>query len=297
MRSCRLVRYGAYPLVFGGCAAAVLILASAGVSPWPAFAVIAALGIATVAVLERWQPYQSEWLEDHDDTLTDSIHVLVNLGLLSGAAYALHAAREVLPSFDVWPSWSVWAQVLAAGAIIDLGLYAMHRLSHVVGWLWRLHAAHHSAERLYWMNGERRHPLSALCMAGPGIGAVIALGAPPLVVSAWFTLLSVHLAFQHANLDYRLGPLRHVLGVAEIHRWHHKREYEDAQVNFGEFWMLWDKLFGTFHERPNGVVAGEVGLRERDFPAGYLAQLRWPFRRPPAPATLMTVADKGDGGG
>jgi sterol desaturase/sphingolipid hydroxylase (fatty acid hydroxylase superfamily) len=191
----------------------------------------------------------------------------------------LNTLRVDLPS--VWPdAWLAWAQVLLAGAVMDLGLYLMHRASHRFGWLWRLHAPHHSSERLYWLNGERRHPLSAMLLAGPGLLTVIALGAPPVMVSAWLTLLAVHLAFQHANLDYRMGPLRYMLGVAEIHRWHHKREYEDAQVNFGEFWMLWDHLGRTFHDQPNGVVAGEVGLRDRTFPIAYLAQLRWPFRRP-----------------
>ncbi|CAD0264297.1 hypothetical protein DENIT_20187 [Pseudomonas veronii] len=34
------------------------------------------------------------------------------------------------------------------------------------GWLWRFHMVHHSAERLYWMNGERGHPLHAALMGG-----------------------------------------------------------------------------------------------------------------------------------
>lgn len=275
-----LIRYGAYPLVFGGATTAVLLLTAGRGTPWFGFAAVALIGIVIVALLERVQPYQLAWLEDHDDTVTDAIHVLVNLGLLSASAVALHALRGVWPTAELWPmAWPQWAQILLAGTIIDFGLYAMHRASHVVEWLWRLHAPHHSSERLYWMNGDRRHPLSALVLAGPGLAVVAALGAPPMVVTAWLTLLSVHLAFQHANLDYTLGPLRHVLGVAEIHRWHHKREYEDAQVNFGEFWMLWDHLFGSFHDRPNGVVAGELGLRDRSFPTSYIGQLRWPFRR------------------
>jgi sterol desaturase/sphingolipid hydroxylase (fatty acid hydroxylase superfamily) len=161
---------------------------------------------------------------------------------------------------------------------MDLGLYLMHRASHHHAFLWRLHAIHHSPERLYWLNGERRHPLSALLLAGPGLIAVVALGASPEVISAWLTLLAIHLGFQHANVDYRVGPLRYVVGVAEIHRWHHKREYEDAQVNFGEFWMLWDHLGGTFHDRPNGVPAGDVGLKESTVPQHYRRQLGWPFR-------------------
>lgn len=272
------IRYGAYPIVFGSAAYALIFLAMRDTSPWPAFAWVVLMAIMLVAVLERTQPYRREWLTDQGDTRTDFIHVLVNLALLSGTAYALHAARSVLPN-GAWPAtWPLWAQVLLAGAIIDLGLYAMHRLSHHVPWLWRLHAVHHSATRLYWMNGERRHPLSAMVLAAPGLLVAVALGASPLIISTWLALLSVHLAFQHANLDYSLGPLRCVLGVAESHRWHHKREYEDAQVNFGEFWLLWDHLFGTYRDPRMTLSADDVGLNDRTFPMRYLAQLRWPFR-------------------
>lgn len=170
-----------------------------------------------------------------------------------------------------------WLQTILAGVVIDVGLYVMHRMSHRIDWLWRLHAVHHSAERLYWLNGERRHPLSAVLLVSPGIIVVVALGVPPLIISAWFTLLTVHLAFQHANLDYSLGPFRKLLAVAKVHRWHHKRDYEDAQVNFGEFWILWDKLFGSFHDQRNGVKAGDVGLMSSDFPKSFFDQLHWPF--------------------
>lgn len=168
-------------------------------------------------------------------------------------------------------------QVLLAGAVMDLGLFAMHRASHAHGLLWRLHAIHHSPERLYWLNGGRRHPLSALVLAGPGLTVLLLLGATPIAVGAWRSFMSVHLAFQHANLDYRLGPLRHLLGVSEMHRWHHKREFEEAQVNFGEVWLVWDHLFGTFHDAPRSPGKDEVGLRTELVPATYFAQLAWPF--------------------
>lgn len=271
------IRYVSYPVVFGLSSAVVLAALYYAWPLWPVLALVAVGGMLTVAVLERWQPYQREWLSNHGDLAADVVHASVNLGLIAATAWVLSAGRIDLPS--VWPdAWPLWTQVLLAGAVMDLGLYLMHRASHRFGWLWRLHAPHHSSERLYWLNGERRHPVSALLLAGPGLVCVVALGAPPAIISAWLTLLAVHLAFQHANLDYRLGPLRYVLGVAEIHRWHHKREYEDAQVNFGEFWMIWDHLGRTFHDRRNGVIAGEVGLRDRTFPTSYGAQLRWPFR-------------------
>lgn len=275
-----LVRYAAYPVIFGGVASFILTWSTLGQRPWPALPIAALIGIAFVAWLERLQPFETDWNRDHHDTATDIAHLLINLGMLSAAAFLLHAGRAWLPAPLIWPTaWPVWGQVLLAGAILDLGLYAMHRLSHRVDWLWRLHAIHHSAERLYWMNGERRHPLSALLLAAPGLSAAAILGAPPAVVSAWLALLSVHLAFQHANLDYSLGPLRRWIGGAELHRWHHKREFEDAQVNFGEFWLLWDRLFGSLHDETTRLPSDAVGLREPAFPQRYFAQLAWPFRR------------------
>lgn len=230
-----LIRFASYPAVMLPAALVAWASASGILPPWPTLAVLAAAGMSCVALLEQRQPYEPRWLQDRGDLRTDVLHALANLLLLAGTAYGLHAARGVLPVATLWPQqWPVAAQLALAGATIDLGLYVMHRVSHRYAWAWRLHAVHHSAERLYWLNGERRHPLSALLMAGPGIAVVVALGAPPPLLSAWLALLSVHLAFQHANLDYGVGPLRRWLGVAEVHRWHHKREHEDAQVNFGE---------------------------------------------------------------
>lgn len=279
MRFESLIRYGSYPAVMLPAAVLVGAVANGWVPAWPTLAMVSALGIVGVAWLERLLPYEQDWLHDHGDLRADVLHGIANLVLLAGTAYLLHALRGHLPVASLWPRhWPGALQLLLAGVIVDVGLYAMHRLSHRYAWAWRLHATHHSAERLYWLNGERRHPLSALLMAGPGLGAAVALGAPPQVLSAWLALLSVQLAFQHANLDYRVGPLRRWLGVAEVHRWHHKREYEDAQVNFGEFFVVWDRLFGTFHDRPEPLGADAVGLREEVMPSGYLAQLAWPFR-------------------
>ena len=277
-----LIRHGAYPAVFGTGAGLLLWLVAAGHPYWPWALLISATAIAAVALLERVQPYEPSWLHDHGDTTVDVLHGAVSLGLIFSSIEIATAARGILPIAPLWPSgWPAWLSVLVAGAIIDLGLWAMHRASHQSGFLWRLHALHHSPERLYWLNGERRHPISALVLATPGISLAVLLGAPPLAIGTWMAIVSIHLAFQHANLDFTLGPFRYLLCVAEIHRWHHKREYEDAQVNFGEFWTFWDLLAGTFHHRRDGVRSGDVGLREQRMPPDYLAQLAWPWSGSP----------------
>lgn len=275
------IRWLSYPLVFGGCAAFMIWALYAGVPYWPTTPIVAAVGLLIVAGLERIQPFREAWLEDHQDTATDLLHMLVNLSVIQLTAEILARLGDAVPaSVRLFPIESpLWLQLLLVAAVLDLGLYAMHRISHRVHWLWRFHMIHHSAERLYWMNGERRHPLHAALMAGPGLVVLLASGAPSAVVATWFGILTVHLAFQHSNLDYRLGWLRHIIGVAEIHRWHHKREFEDAQVNFGEFLMVWDRIFGTFYDSTGTLGDANVGLRERDYPKGYLGQLAEPFGR------------------
>lgn len=277
-----LIRYGSYPLIAGGIALLLVQLAAQGVAYWPVFPLIVLTGVASVALLERLAPFEPDWNRDHDgDTHVDALHLIVSHVLIQSGVAIAFGLRTYLPApWTLWPqSAPMWAQILLAGAIMDLGLYAMHRYSHVSGFLWKLHAIHHSPQRIYWLNGGRRHPLSALVLAGPGLITLFVLGTTPIAVGAWMSFMSVHLAFQHANLDYRLGLFRYLLGVSEMHRWHHKREFEDAQVNFGEVWLVWDHLFGSFHDAPRSPGKGEVGLRENDVPKGYWEQLQWPFRQ------------------
>lgn len=275
----KLLRFTTYPLVFGACAAGIIWIDISHLPLWPWATLIALTGTVCVGLLERLAPCQRGWLQSQGDVATDVWHNIVNLSLIQFASFVLFTwTAEVPAEWRLWPSSRPYAaQLLIVALVLDASLYAMHRLSHSVEWLWRLHAPHHSPERLYWLNGERRHPLHALLLAAPGLAILALLATPQHLIAVWFAILTVHLAFQHSNLDYTLGPLRKWLGVAEVHRWHHKREFEDAQVNYGEFLMVWDRLFGTFYDVSRLVEKDELGLRDLHFPRDYWGQLRYPF--------------------
>lgn len=273
-------RFGSYPLIMAA------VIAAVGVAPdAPAFllwlSMTAALGLSAVALLERFFPYDKRWQGSDVDLPADIVHAIVNLMVMHAAVLAFVWLRGASGWQGIWwPSdWPFIAQVFLAGMPLDVSLYAVHRLSHRYEFLWRLHSIHHSSRRLYWLNGKRRHPLHAAMMAGPGLLVLGLLGTPALVVGGWFAILAVHLAFQHANLNYRLGPFRHVLGVAQLHRWHHRQRYGDSQVNFGEFWLVWDHLFGTYFEPKDSL--GAIGVEGDPVPHGYTQQLVYPFRKPP----------------
>ncbi|MBS7809267.1 sterol desaturase family protein [Variovorax sp. PCZ-1] len=278
----QVVRYTAYPVIAGGTLLLMLTLAAKGIHFLQFSSILLLAAISLVAIMERINPYEQKWNQDHaNDTKVDAVHLVVGYILTQtsvGIGFGLQALLG--HTWGIWPqTWPLWLQVLLAGVVLDLGLYLMHRASHASSALWRLHAIHHSAERLYWLNGGRRHPVSALVLAGPSLILLMLLGVNPLALGIWMSFMTIHLAFQHANLDYTLGVFSKWLGIAEMHRWHHKREFEDAQVNFGEVFLLWDHLFGTFHHAKTGPRSGEVGLRHETINNSYWQQLKWPFSR------------------
>lgn len=271
-----------YPVIFGGAVATIVVGVGSGASYWQVGPPVLVLAGMVVVLLERWLPFASAWQEDHGDTRTDILHFIGNVVVshVSVLTYTTVSgfAHDALGS--VWRhGWPWWAQFLLALLVFDLGLYAVHRASHGLGWLWRLHAIHHSPTRVYWVNGQRRHLVHEFIEGAPGLVVLGLLGAPSPIVASAIATITLHLMFQHANVAYRVGALRHVFAVAELHRWHHQRRWRDVQGNYSAVFSFWDTIFGTALNKA-GDAPQDVGMDdEPTLPSTYLAQLAWPFTR------------------
>lgn len=283
----RITSYLIYPVVVGGAFAALVTQVGVGDAYWRVAPLIVATTALIVLGLERWRPHAARWQRDHGDLHTDLIHLGANVAVSQGATLVYTAADRAGWLGHVWMVTApFWLQFLLALAILDLGLYVVHHASHGAGWLWRLHAIHHSPRRVYWINGQRRHLLHELIEGTPGLIALAVLGAPAVVVACAFAAVTIHLMFQHGNIDYRAGWLRHVFAVAELHRWHHQRRWQEVQGNYGAVFSIWDRLFGTSLPQ-RGDAPLDVGMDdEPDLPLDWLGQTAWPFRRRRAVAEL-----------
>ncbi|WP_148058758.1 sterol desaturase family protein, partial [Pseudomonas protegens] len=79
----------------------------------------------------------------------------------------------------LWPQgWPLWGQLLLATVIADCGITLAHYASHRLAWLWRLHAVHHSVQRMYGFNGLLTHPLHQSIEASAGLLPLALLGIP-----------------------------------------------------------------------------------------------------------------------
>jgi len=180
----------------------------------------------------------------------------------------------------LWPSeWPLIAQLLLALVIGEIGTYWIHRLMHENALLWRFHAAHHSAPRLYWLNAGRFHPLDLFAQQFLALTPLVLLGADTGIIALHTLFTAAHGMFQHANVDIRLGPLNWFFSMAELHRWHHSKHIEEANTNYGANLILWDIAFGSRFLPRHRKPPTEIGIEALpDFPAGYWAHLRSPFR-------------------
>lgn len=274
--------YFLYPAALGLAVTGLLLGIGRGMPHGRVIAVVLMGAVFVVSVLERARPHCRAWNEDHGDRMANWAYLVINVTVSQVAAimYGLQAPLTG-NGLALWPTGLPLAvQVLLALVVVDLGLYSVHRLSHKVQWLWRLHAIHHTSSRLYWVNGQRRHVVHELLEGTPGLLVLGTLGAPPSVVACSLAIVTVHLLLQHGNIEYRAGALRHVFAVAELHRWHHQRRYEAVQGNYGAVFSVWDRLFGTALPEV-GVAPLDVGMDdEPTLPKEWLAQQVWPFRRP-----------------
>lgn len=284
-------RYLIYPALVTVAIVASLWLLSSGLFE-PLIILVVNLPIyALVFLLERLLPYYPEWNQPKKDVLTDLLSLIFSVTVAGaigqGLALLLGGALSFgLSLTQVWPSsWPILGQLLLAVVLGDLGSYWVHRLQHEGGgWLWRIHAAHHSSGRLYWLNGSRLHPLDSFSATFLVTFPMALLGATSALYVVLGVYAGVHLAMQHSNIDYRLGPLNWIMSAAEAHRWHHSREMKEANHNYGSVVLFWDIVFGTRFlpkdRRPPldvGLAGGEDA--KSPFPQGYWGQLLSPFRR------------------
>jgi sterol desaturase/sphingolipid hydroxylase (fatty acid hydroxylase superfamily) len=153
-----------------------------------------------------------------------------------------------------------WLIIAATVVLLDLAIYLQHILFHAVPILWRLHRMHHADLDIDVTTGARFHPIEIVLSMLLKLGAIVALGAPPLGVLVFEVLLSTGSLFNHGNLHLPLmadSILRWVVVTPDMHRVHHSVDPEETNRNFGFTLSWWDRICGTYRAQP---AAGHVGM-------------------------------------
>lgn len=273
-------RYVYVPCMLLGINGCAVICVGNGLRFWQ-MALLLMLAICLARLAEHILPYESEWNESHGDAGKDVTHGFAyELSGLAGLLW-LQLIALTVPWQGLWPrEWPLGLQLIAAIIATDLAVTLLHYASHHVSWLWKLHCVHHGVHRLYGFNGLVRHPLHQQLDLVVAVLPLVLLGMPFAVTVLLGLAMSVQLILQHSNVDYCLGPFRHVLAIGPTPRLHHVSWKDEGDVNFGLFFTMWDRLLGTFRASSQQLpAAGDIGLQDEPcYPQCYWAQLALPFR-------------------
>ena len=250
------------------------------------------LGSALVFVfLEKLFPLRRDQPVFRPAWQTDLQHFLVNHMLVGFVLLATNLAVHRLFGWAAKDGVQAWVRELPLPValcllilVADLVQYAAHRALHEVPLLWRLHAIHHSAKHMDWLAGSRLHVLEVLLVRTLVLAPIYVLGFGKDVIDVYIVVVGLQAVFNHANVDVRLGPLRYVIVTPNFHHWHHAQDAEAIDRNYAAHFAFIDHMFGTavHSDRTWPARYGVVG---DDVPDGYLAQVVYPFVRPPPPPT------------
>jgi sterol desaturase/sphingolipid hydroxylase (fatty acid hydroxylase superfamily) len=213
-------------------------------APAALFALVALLAKrgGFVAALRR------AWRESMTNLSLVAINAVLLAGLFALASESVHHQLRLFPALaDAWLRLpEVWLLVLAL-LIDEFVVYWRHRAEHTRV-LWPIHATHHSDEAMTWLTLQRKHPLSDFL--GKLVDAIplILLGFPAWAVVASTLIRTWWGYFIHADLPWTLGPVGKVLISPAAHRLHHIDDEKLMGHNFGGFFTLWDRVFGTFND-------------------------------------------------
>lgn len=141
--------------------------------------------------------------------------------------------------------------------IADFCQYWLHRLSHEVNIMWAGHVTHHSNEEYNLSVAVRQNALE-------GIYTWIFFLPLALLGIPWqmfVTAYAVSLLWQflvHTQWIKKMGWLERFMSTPSHHRVHHGRNTQYIDKNYGAFFIVWDKLFGTFEPEVEPVDYGII---------------------------------------
>ncbi len=257
---------------------------------------VAFAGVLVLLALWEWRaelrhgmiPRRERWPTNLGLGAIDA--VLVRLIAPAGAVgAAMLAARHSVGLFRLVEMPTALTVVVSI-LLLDLTIYAQHRLFHRVPWLWRIHRVHHSDTQLDVSTALRFHPAESLLSMALKAGVAFAFGMPAIAVLVFEILLNAAAMFNHTNVS--LGPrwdpvIRFLLVTPDMHRIHHSTAREETDNNYGFSLSWWDHLFRSYRNTPHvDQRVMPIGLPDGATLAEH-AKL-WPLLRMPVTRSIGT---------
>jgi alkylglycerol monooxygenase len=177
---------------------------------------------------------------------------LLNLFIVAAFYSAFYWVYNHFAIFHIPNHWTVWVVLILA---TDFVWYWYHRLGHEINFMWGAHIVHHHSEEFNYTVSARITVLQAL--ARNAFWCILPLiGFHPSMVIAMLVIHGTYSFFTHTRLIGKLGWLENIFITPSHHGVHHASNEKYLNKNYGDIFIFWDKLFGTFQKEEEQPVYG-----------------------------------------
>jgi alkylglycerol monooxygenase len=138
---------------------------------------------------------------------------------------------------------------------LDFAGYWIHRIAHEYNFFWNNHIIHHSSEDFNLACALRQSISSIVKIFTIFLLPAAILGVPGSVVAIVAPLHLFAQFWYHTQHINKMGFLEKIIVTPSHHRVHHAINKEYMDKNYGQIFIFWDKMFGTYQEELPAVPA------------------------------------------
>ena len=145
--------------------------------------------------------------------------------------------------FDIGTQWYVFVIAFIAK---DFAGYWIHRMEHTINVFWNRHIIHHSSEEFNLSCALRQSISEVFSFVGLFLLPAAIIGVPVEVIAIIAPIQLFAQFWYHTRLINKMGVMEYIIVTPSHHRVHHAINPEYIDRNYGQIFIIWDKLFGTF---------------------------------------------------
>lgn len=150
---------------------------------------------------------------------------------------------------------ATWLTYVIAFIALDFAGYVVHALDHRINFFWNSHIVHHSSEEYNLACALRQSVSVFVRLFVILLLPAAVLGVPKEVIAVVAPLHLFAQFWYHTRHIGKLGFFEKFMVTPSHHRVHHAINPEYMDKNYGQIFIFWDRMFGTFQEELKEVPA------------------------------------------
>lgn len=210
-----------------------------------------------LVLFEKWYG----WRKGNDTVRTMDMISSLSSGVTNstkdvlGLSIAIISYSWMVENLTIYQVQSSWLLYVIAFLALDFAGYWVHRLAHTVNFFWNNHIVHHSSEEFNLACALRQSISVYLRIYAFLLIPAALFGVPQQVIAVVAPLHLFAQFWYHTQHINKMGWLEYIIVTPAHHRVHHAINPEYLDKNYGQIFIFWDRMFGTFQEESPAIPA------------------------------------------